>query len=871
LLHHVEGHFFSPRFSSWSGECQGLVVAEAANRRAEAEAIAREMIRLSREEGLRWREMAVLLRDGETYGELMAGVLADHDIPVFSDGSRPANRHPLAELLRSALEVVVENWNYEPVFRCLKTDLCGLKRDEVDILENYCLEFGIRGSRWTRPEPWTFRRRFSLADDVETDQEAEETLAQMNELRQRTVSPLAALAAALKPDKTEPANAAVYGQAVYQFLLEMDVPGRLEEWAAAKEQAGELEPAREHRQIWREVMELLDQLVETFAEETMPLAEFAELIGEGLDGLTLSLIPPGLDYVTVGLLEHSRLLRVEAVFVPGANDGCLPMRRGQEGLLSDGDRERLAGCGVELAGGAADDTFAEQFLVYTALSRAGRQLWISCPLADADGKGLTPSPLMKRLRELSGVPLKTLPLEPPSGRAGEYLSRPRPTLAVLNAALRQYRQTGVLDTEWWAVYNWAASRQEQKSGLQTALSGFFHRNEAPPLPSGLPAALYCSQNRLRGSVTRFESFRACPFRHFAQYGLGLKERPVHRLSDPDLGQFLHAVLKEFGEQLQAEGRDWGSLPPEEVAARVGKTVMELAPRLQNEILLSSRQYEHLLERLRLRAIRACGRLAEMARVSRFKPLALELSFGRGAAPLPPLCFLLASGTELEVVGQIDRLDGAEKDGQKLIAVLDYKSGNAGLDLAEVYHGLRLQLLTYMLAVRASGDYQPAALLYFFLKNPVITGSSWLPPAKVLQQINSRLKLNGWILAEPEVVRMLDESMEGWSEFLKVAFTKDGFHKSCWPQLKTGEEFSLLLDHVARELPAVGDEMMAGTIAIAPSCLEKRIPCGYCVYRTVCQFDRYLPENNYRFLTKPDEERILQQLRQSFEIPGGEKE
>ena len=330
---------------------------------------------------------------------------------------------------------------------------------------------------------------------------------------------------------------------------------------------------------------------------------------------------------------------------------------------------------------------------------------------------------------------------------------------------------------------------------------------------------------------------------------------------------MHAVLKEFGERLQAAGRDWADLAPLEVDLLGGQVVMDLAPRLQNEILLSSRQYEHLLERLRRRAIRACARLVDLARVSNFRPLALEVSFGRAAGALPPLQFPLAAGPRLEVAGQIDRLDWAEKDGEKYIAVLDYKSGAAGLDLTEVYHGLRLQLLTYLLAVIGSGEYQPAALLYFFLKNPTVTGNTLLTATEILRKINSQLKMPGWVLADQDVVRMLDQSITAWSEFFKVGLTKDGFHKACWPQLKTAEEFTLLLDHAARELPAVATEILAGKIGIEPYCLGKRTPCGYCDYRPVCQFDRYLPENNYRQLAKLDEATVMRRLRLAGNEPG----
>jgi ATP-dependent helicase/nuclease subunit B len=169
------------------------------------------------------------------------------------------------------------------------------------------------------------------------------------------------------------------------------------------------------------------------------------------------------------------------------------------------------------------------------------------------------------------------------------------------------------------------------------------------------------------------------------------------------------------------------------------------------------------------------------------------------------------------------------------------------------------LLTYLLAVNSKGEYRPAALLYFFLKNPTVTGTTLLSPEEILRKINGQLKMPGWVLAEPEVIRMLDQSISTWSEFLKVGLTKEGFHKSCWSQLKGEEEFSLLLSHVARELPAVAKEILAGEIGIQPYCLEKRIPCGYCSYRSVCQFDRYLPENNYRFLSRLDEETVMTRL------------
>ncbi|WP_094603045.1 ATP-dependent helicase/deoxyribonuclease subunit B [Sporomusa silvacetica DSM 10669] len=865
----IEQQFFSGRNpAKLVAPDNSFMLAEAANRRTEAEAIAREMIRLSREEGLRWRDMAILIRDMDSYAELMTTVLTDYNIPFFSDNSRPAVHHPLAELLRSALDVVLERWSYEPVFRCLKTDLLPVTRDQVDLLENYCLEFGIRGSRWTKSEDWAFRRRYSLAEDewasAEPDAAEQEYLCQINTIRQDSTVALVLLAEKITPAIKKGLAPIELVQAVYEFLQSLQVADTLAAWAVSAEVAGDLEQAREHQQMWPKLMELLDQIVDTFAEQPLILAEFAAIVSEGLEGTTLSLIPPGLDYVTIAALERTRRLRIKAAFVPGVSDGILPRRRRDEGLLNDGERALLRTLGLELGSGAVADVFAEQFLVYTALSRASQHLWVSYPLADAEGKALAPSAIIRRLKEITGALPVALPIEPPAGREAEYLARPERALAALAGALRLYRETGNISPAWWDVYNWALMQTKWREPLRVSLAGLFHHNQLEPLQPGLPGRLYMKNGVMRGSVTRFEAFRACPFKHFAQYGLNLKERAVYQLAAPDLGQFLHAVLKSFGDRMAARSQSWGELTGNQISELCGDIVTQLAPKLQNEILLSSKQHEHLVTRLTRRAVRAVSRLAAWGEVTQFRPVAFEQTFGRGPDALPPLKLALPEAI-VEVAGQIDRLDMGEYDNQNYVLVIDYKSGGAWLSLTEVYYGLKLQLLTYLLvAVSAQNGPNaclPAGVLYYFLKNPVISGSTLKTPEQIEKDINSRLKMPGWLLADTDIAGLLDETINGWSEFFKIALGKNGFYESCMDKLKTGEEFKLLLTHVEQELMAVAAAILAGETAIRPYRLEKSTPCGYCAFLPVCQFDGNLPENDYLALPKLPDEAIMEELRQ----------
>ena len=862
LLGHIEKQLFTSPAVEWTGPVQGLTVVEAANRRMEVEGMARDMLRLCREEGYRWRDIGVLLRDTESYADIVETVLADYDIPFFSDRERQPFHHPLAELLRSALDVVIDRWSYEPLFRCLKTDLFPLDRDEVDRLENYVLEFGIRGTKWTKAPVWTFIRRFSLGEDSELNEVEQGYLQGINDIRFKASAPLIAFEQQIK-EATTVQDMTI---ALYELLMALTVPEKLEQWADNAEATGNLEQAREHRQLWDNVVQLFEQLVEICGDQQMALDDYAAMIHEGLEGLTLSLIPPGLDYVTVSSMKQTSLENIAAIFVLGANDGVLPMRGQGEGLLTDAERGQMMAFGLELAPGSQADSFAERFLVYTGLTRASKYLWISYPLADEEGKGLSPSMLIKRLRELTAVPLMSLPVEPLPGTEHQYLAHPKRSISALATVLRGYKRGQAVATVWWDVYNWARQQTGLERYIEQAVAGLFHHNQVERLPRYLASRLYLKNKKLRGSVTRFESFQACPFKHFAQYGLSLKERAVFRLQAPDWGQFLHAALKDFGDRMREEARDWGSVSPQECNDIVNEVVDQLAPKLQNEILLSSEQHKHLVGRLKRTVARSVRRLVEFDRVSEFKPMGLEKSFGLGKDALPPLVYMLPDDIGLEIVGQIDRLDTAEHEGKKYMLVIDYKSGGAWLKLVDVYYGLRLQLLTYLLVARnAYQDCLPAGVLYYFLKNPSISEIVRIDEHEVTKKINDLLKMPGWVLAEPEVVRLLDTAIEGYSEFLKIALKKDEtFYSTSLPYVKTPEEFALLLGHVEQKLVETACKIMAGEIDISPYALDKRTPCGFCQYSAVCQFDSLLAENEYRKLVRPEDAVIIEKIAQQKE-------
>jgi len=623
---YLEKEFFNLQAAPLDGPVEEVILVSAANPIAEVEGVAREITALCRDQGFYYRDIIIVLREIGAYAELIATIFDDHGIPVFIDQKRPVMHHPLVELIRSALEVLETDWSYNPVFRFLKTDLVPVSREEVDILENYVLAHGIRGSRWIDGTPWKYNRRMTLEEELPVTELEEAELETINQIRSRAVAALANFTKAFN----KAANVREQTTALYSLLEELQVPLSLERWSKEAEAEGKLLEAREHLQIWGEIIALLEQVVEAMGDEVMSVEQYAAVMEAGLESMRLGLIPPALDQVVVGSLERSRSPAAKVAFVLGVSDGVLPAKLTGNGVITEAERERLRLYGLQLAPGIRQRLFREQYLVYIALTRARERLYLSSPLADEEGAAIKPSQVMSRVRELlPGAKELYWPVEPDSSLLDdlEFITNQQRSLTYLVTRLREAKTGEKLDPVWHDVYNWFLANKK-KDDYARVLSGLFYSNKEDKLPVGVVRSLY--GRPLRTSVSGIERFRACPFAHFLSQGLRLRERVEYKLDAPDLGQFFHAALKLFGERVKSKKLTWGQLSDEECKVLSSEVVDLLVPRLQNEILLSSARRRYLTGKLRRIVQRATQTLCEHSRRGQFQPVGLELPLVRMA-------------------------------------------------------------------------------------------------------------------------------------------------------------------------------------------------------------------------------------------------
>ncbi|MCX8037217.1 MAG: PD-(D/E)XK nuclease family protein [Candidatus Sumerlaeia bacterium] len=866
-----------------------ITLTAAADQRCEVRDVAAEILRLCREEGFRFREIAVIVRDLVPYQALIETIFSDYEIPHFIDIRRDVAHHPLVELVRAALGVVVRRWASEEVIRFAKTDLAPLERAAVDKIENYVLEHGIEGDAWYDPNPWGYLSRPHVEDDearVEPAGSAEDK--EIDDWRRTLAAPLRRFEQSLYPAENSAIGNLHSGsenrlpvaelcRALYTLLEEIKTAQRLEQWAAEAEAAGRLTEADEHRQVWEAVISVLDQAVSVMRDTPVTLEEFREILESGLEGLRLRLVPPSLDEVLVGSIERSRHPAVRAAFVLGVNERVFPRPQLPDIIFGDRDRDRLAREGIVLGPVSDKRLLHEQFLAYVAFTRPSERLYVSHAEADPMGKPLHPSVFIEALRRAveplasagCGLRERCVGREETVGDLAHW----RGAMSGLAAGLRRGGdRESRARTTWMALYGEMRRQERWRAAMVRRLGGLVYENRAS---LGLETARQLYGLRSESSVSRLECFAACPFKHFARYGLGLKERLRFRLESYDLGLLYHAVLHDVFRQLSG-GRPlrWGAVEVGRAAKAVEAAVERQARLLHEEVLLTSGRLRYLLEAAKAALRTFVEVLIAAGMRDRFCQAAAEIEFSSAqGARYGPLEVILRGSERLWLRGRIDRIDvGCEK--RDAIRIVDYKSRPKIFDLAELVHGLTLQLPAYLLAV-ARGSAERG-------KQPQIAGALYMPILRRMQTCEpeegfkdaeaEELDLKAWKargLFDLKYAALFDAEVmhdKGWSPVISFGVTKEGapYKNPGCDHLESGV-LDQLLRWTERKMAELGCAILDGNVAVSPYRLRVDIPCGWCEFYSVCRFDGH--REPYRVLPKMKRDKALLWMQKQMQPEG----
>lgn len=846
-LSHLERYVYAFPHKTYDKETRDIVLNFSPNIFSEIEEAARDIISLCRDRGMRYRDIAVVTGNLAEYERLIEVVFAQYNIPCFLDRKVEIINHPLVRLILSMLDIFISNWSYEAVFSYLKTGLTGLDRNDADILENYVLACGIRGSRWTSEHYWDMRP--GLLPGESDPAKHKEQLEEINRIRFQVTRGLLEFRRKTQGRR----KAEEICAALYDFLCTEGIPGRIEKQADELRKKGKLSLANEYSQVWNIVMDVLDQAVEVIGDEPITLEKFSDILEIGFGQYQTGLIPASLDEVLVGNIERSRSHEVKALYILGVNDGIFPSSLQEEGILSDSDRAALNSSGLELASDTRAKAFDQQYLVYRALTTAGSYLRLSWPIADQDGRSLRPSLIISRLKKIfPAIKVTGNVLDPDSIPEDEIklVAGRIPAFGQLAGAFRRKADGKDIDPLWQEVYHWFKSRQDWREKCRLLLSACRYKNTVFPVSRANTVLLYGFP--VSASVSRLERYAACPFSFYLQYGLKAKERKIYRLEPPDIGTFLHSVIERFSREVAEKEISWREIDKEWCSSKVSFIIEDMLKEMGSSGFAGSKRYTALALRLKRVAARAVWLIAEHIRLGSFEPLGYELGFG-DKDKFPPIVIELESGDQIKLTGRIDRVDSLKTGEGTYLRIVDYKSGAKDLNISDIYYGLQIQLLTYLDALWGNGGTDvgssviPAGVLYFKIDDPIIRADGKKSEEEIEKAIMKKLRMKGLLLADVKLIKGMDKTIDGSSLIIPAAINKEnGLGKSS--KVLSLSQFNMLRLYLRKLLKKLGEEIIGGNAAISPYKKKRLTACKYCSYQAVCRFDPALKENSFRLLT-----------------------
>ena len=588
-------------------------------------------------------------------------------------------------------------------------------------------------------------------------------------------------------------------------------------------QHGDRAMEKEYAQIYGIVMNLFDKMVSILGDEKVSAEEYRQLLETGMGQAKVALIPPGIDQVLVGDMERTRLKDIRALFFVGVNEGCIPKNTESGGILTEMDRDFLGGQGIELAPGPKELMNTQRFYLYLNLTKPSERLCLSYSMSNGKGEATGPAFLIRTVQTLFPK-LKTERAEEPQNEL-ELIETP-------NTAV-EYFLSGLTDEEkrkdnpiFAELYSWYLNSPRYCTVTKKLIEAAFIRKPVDQISKSVAKALYGEVSP--NGATRLERFSACAFAHFLKYGLEVQERAEYEFKAMDMGNVIHQALEDFAAEIHRRKLKWSELSDELRDAIADECLDKISADYGNTILQSSARNQYMIERTRRILRRTVWALQEQLRNGKFQPEGFEVSIGGG---------------------RIDRLDIMKTDDKVYVKIIDYKTGNTTFDLVSIYYGLQMQLVVYMdAAVKAeqrkypNAEVKPAGIFYYNVKDPMLQKEMEDDLDRLDPEIFKKLKMNGLVLAEDEVISGLDRTTVS----LPMSYTSTGLFRK-GSSIASENEFALLDAYVKKKITDIREAILDGNAEVSPYEMGNRNACTYCPYQGTCGFDRKIPGYEFRRL------------------------
>lgn len=843
-LSHIEENLYAFPYKKYENDIENIRLFLAKNPYSEIKDIAKNITKLVKDEDYRYKDISIITKNLDIYSNLCKVIFNKYEIPVFIDEKKDLSQNIIVKYILSILEIFAKNWSYESVFNYIKTGFVDVSQDDIYKLENYCIKWGIKYSKWYKGK-WDFRDEDYTQDELE----------HFEELRKIIVAPLLSFKESIIKTNT----AKEISRRLFNFLVENKIDEKLLEKRKALEEMNKVEIAKEYETSWKIIIDVLDEIVLVFGDEKITFDRYMQILKIGLGSSNLGKIPGTQDQVIVGDIDRSRSHKVKVLFIIGLNDGMFPSVNKNEGYFNDNDRDYFKNIGCELAKGTVERLYEDNFNVYKAFTTSSSKLYLSYSSSSSDGKTLRASMLVSKMKRIFS---KIVEESDVISSKAEVLLENTTFEELLNQIRACKDEDCQLGREWICAYNYYLSNEKWKDKLINAMKAINYTNIPEIINNDNIEKLY--GKTMRTSVSRLEQYRQCPFSYFLKYGLNLSEKDILKVNSLDTGTFMHETIDDFFNYIKDYDLDIKELSQDEIDKIIEEIINSRLGLSKNSIFLVTPKHKALAERLKRVVKKSLKYIIDSLKYSKFEVLGNEVEFKEGKE-YKPITVELNDGKKVEITGKIDRIDIARNEDGSYLRIIDYKSSFKNIDLNSVYAGLQLQLLTYLDAACKEEDVMPAGVLYFNLIDPIIKCDRSATNDDIEKEIKKKFKMQGLILADVKVVKMMDTTLDsGASNIIPAYIGKDGDLSKSKTSGVSRQQFEYLQKYMKKIIKQISTEIMSGNIDIRPYYKKKKKPCDYCQYKAVCGFDTSNGNNNYNYISEMEKNAVLEMIKEEVE-------
>ena len=807
-LNHVKDNLFTPRpdISSNDGS---VTIVSADTVYEEADFVCAQIFSLISENGYEFNDIAVFSHDLDTYQKVLESAFERYNITAFMDMSVSALGMSVVLYALAAIDAAsTRNPDTDKILSFVRSPFSFLNDREISLIEDYCIRWNINGKMWL--EDFAEDKDFASYDEI-------------NAIRQKIIAPLLKLNRASKS-----ANAKQIAKAFNSFLEEISLSECAKAVIDDSSEADKTENARLFKQLWNALMLAVSSIYLVADETPLTLKSFGELLRVILSSQKISNPPQKLQSVKVCDVSRSIISTPKVVFVIGLNDGKFPTEIKKNGIFNGKDLAILESLGVSFETSLTARLDTERLDCFNALCHATDKLYLSYSNADVKGKSISPSSFIKKACSIINTPVVSALSYPL-----EFYCR-TPASAYYRFATSKNKSSDELAS----VYESLLSVDEYKEKfLHLASSKIQNHHLSPEVSRRLFASgdIYITPSKI-------DVYNNCNFKYFCRYGMKLDVIKPLEVDAANRGTIMHhvfeSVLKHFGE-------GFSEVSDEEISALVFTLLEEYLKEALGGNFGKTEKFKADYNRLHGACVDLLVNIREEYKVSKFRPVRFEYQLktddGKTVLSIP-----INNNLSVCLYGIVDRVDTyTAPDGTQYIRIIDYKTGSKTLDYKDIYNGINLQMLLYMLALTEGTDPDfkscvPAGVLYVnsgFLKcendyKPLSDAC-----AQRLSAANKQFKRTGLLVEDLISLEAMDSTFSG---IYAPAEKKKGGTFTANSKLISAESFKLLEEFSARKVQEFGNSLLIGKIDAIPLGKDnKSLPCRYCEYTSVCDRKKYM--------------------------------